>query len=305
MKCLKIVKNKIVNTEEKEIIIKGASIIDPALVYYRDKHTYSKDDINQIKKLGFNTVKVVIVPSMWEKEKDYSKKYLDPIVKYCKEFGLYCWLDWHAQGNPITNETRRPDLLDNGFLRYNAKKEIAKKVLISLAKRYSKENHVILELFANPLGPSWDEWITLAQKWVDEIRKYTDTIISISGVEWMSDLNGVIENPIKSNNIIYGIAFYPGFKINEKALLRIKKKYPVIITECGFIEKSTDEGGVFEGNVKSYAIDFKKFIDTNKLSWIAWVYHPFGLTSKASVLINSWTIGDLSNWGKFVKEKML
>jgi len=305
MEHLKVVKNRIINTKGQEFIIKGASIIDPALVRSRDKHTYTKNDIEQIKKFGFNTVKIVIVPSMWEAEKDYAKKFIDPIVKLCKELGLYCWIDWHAHGNPINNETRRPDLLDNGFLRYDARKEIAKKVLISLAKRYNKENHIILELFANPLGPSWNEWKVLAQEWVDEIRKYTTAIISISGVNWMSDLNGVVKNPIKGNNIIYGVALYPGFEINKKALLETRKKYPVVITECGFIEESTDEGGVFEGNVKSYAISFKKFVDTNKLSWIAWVYHPFGLTSKASVLINSWDSKNISNWGKFVKEKLL
>ncbi len=305
MEHLKVIKNKIVNSEGVEIIVKGASIIDPALVHYRDNHIYSRGDIEQIKKIGFNTVKIVIVPSMWEAEKDYVKKFLDPVVNLCKEFGLYCWIDWHAHGNPVTDETRRSDLLDNGFLRYNSRKELAKKVLINIAKRYSEEDHIILELFANPLGPSWNEWKLLAQEWVDEIRKYTSVIISISGVKWMSDLKGVIENPIKGDNIIYGVAFYPGFKINKKALLETKKKYPVVITECGFIEESADEGGIFEGSVKSYAISFKKFVYENKLSWIAWVYHPFGLTSKASVLINSWTADDLSNWGKFVKEELL
>jgi len=305
MEPLKVIKNKIVNAEGKEVIIKGASIIDPVLVHHRDKHIYSKDDIEQIKKFGFNTIKIVIVPSMLEAEKDYAEKFLDPLVKLCKESGLYCWIDWHAHGNPVTDETRRPDLLDHDFLRYDARKEVARKVLISLAKRYGKENHIILELFANPLGPSWNKWRMLAQEWVEEIRKYTTAIISISGVNWMSELNGVVKNPIKGNNIIYGVALYPGFKINEKALLETRKKYPVVITECGFIEESADEGGIFEGSVKSYAISFKKFVDTNKLSWIAWVYHPFGLTSKASVLINSWNSKDISSWGKFVKEELL
>lgn len=304
MNALEVIKNKIVTSDGKEVILKGACIIDPALVQFRDKHE-SFQDIGKIKKLGFNTIKVVISPSMWlAREKDYAKIFLDPIVKLCKELDLYCWLDWHAHGNPVTNETRSSNLLDEGFMRYDARKETAEKTLYSLAKRYLKEKHIIIELFANPLVPSWGEWRTLAQEWVNEIRKYTEAIISISAIKWISDLSGVIKDPVEGKNIVYGAALYPKFEIDKKALLKVKSKYPVVITECGFIEASSDEGGIFEGD-KNYAEELKDFTDSNKLSWMAWVYHPFGLTSKAPVLINSWNPGDLSEWGKFVKEKLL
>jgi aryl-phospho-beta-D-glucosidase BglC (GH1 family) len=259
--------------------------------------------LKDIKEFGFNTVKIVIVPSMFEAEKDYCKKFLDPIVKECKKLNLYCWIDWHAHGNPVTGETRSPEILDGKFMRYDARKSLALKTWNTLSKRYGKEEHVIFEIFANPLGPNWDEWKKTAEELIEKIREFSNNIISVSGVKWMSDISEVLLNPLKGKNIIYSVVIYPNYKVDKKVVAKVKKEYPVNVVECGFIEKAQDK--VFEGSEKDYAIPLNKFLKENKIGFMAWVYHPFGLTSKASILINSWDSEDLSAWGRFVKEEML
>lgn len=302
MNKLMVLGNKIINEEGKEIILKGACLIDPALTLKRDNH-FSLKDLKNIKEFGFNTIKIVIIPSMFESEKNYCKKFLDKIVIECKKLGLYCWIDWHAHGNPLTGETRSPEILDENFMRYDARKKVAIKVWKTLAKRYGKEKHVIFEIFANPLGPKWDEWKKVAEELVKIIRKFSKNIISVSGTDFMRDLSGVLKNPLKEKNIIYSVAIYPNYEVDKKVVAEVKKKYPVNVVECGFTEKTHDK--VFEGSEKDYAIPLNKFLKENKIGFMAWVYHPFGLTSKASVLINSWNPKDLSAWGRFVKEKML
>ncbi|MBI2003933.1 cellulase family glycosylhydrolase [Candidatus Pacearchaeota archaeon] len=302
MEKLIVNKNKIVNEKGKEVILKGACLIDPALTLNRDNH-FSLKDLKNIKDFGFNTVKIVIVPSMFQSRKDYCKEFLDKIVSECKKIKLYCWIDWHAHGNPLVGETRSPEILDDGFMRYDSKKEVALDAWKTLSKRYGKEEHVIFEIFANPLCSNWNEWKEVAEELIKEIRKYSDNIISVSGVNFMADLSDVLKNPLKEKNIIYSVAIYPNYEVDKKIVAKVKKEYPVNIVECGFIGETHHK--VFEGSKKEYAIPLNKFLRKNNIGFMAWVYHPFGLTSKASVLINSWNPNDLSEWGKFVKEELL
>lgn len=308
---LKVKGNKIINNKEEEVIIKGACMVDPALVLKRDHHS-SVEELKKIKKFGFNTVKIAISPSMFEAEEDYCERYLDPIVKECKKLDLYCWIDWHAHGNPVSDKTRLPELLDEGFMRYDARKSLALKAWRELSKRYGKETHILFEIFANPLDATWDEWKKIAEELVGEIRKVSESIISISATNFMSDLSGVLKNPIKRKNIIYGVVIYPGYYVDQKVVAEVKKEYPVNVVECGFGENvsnwkfmSKNEDKVFEGSEKAYALPFTHFLKENRMGFLAWVWHPVGLTAKASVLINSWNEEDFSLWGRFVKEKML
>ncbi|MFA5796928.1 MAG: cellulase family glycosylhydrolase [Candidatus Woesearchaeota archaeon] len=302
MNELKVVGNTIVNSDGKEVILKGASINEPYTLLIKEHHDFL-DDLNHIKKFGFNTVRVPISPAYWQSKSDYIKKALDPIVSFTKKNGLYCILDWHAQGNPKTGETRNIDLVVEGFMKYDARNEIAESALVTLAKMYGKEKHVLFELFSMPNGITWQDWRETAKPWISKIRQYTKAILIINAVNWSTDLGMPLHHPINEKNIAYGVMIYPNFK-NFDSVIKVKKKYPIIINECGYTKNSSDPE-VFEGNTTQYAIPLKTLISKNKLSWIAWVYHPFGYTSKASVLINSWDPKDLSAWGKFVKKELL
>jgi len=302
MDNLKVVGNKIVNSEGKQVVLKGASINEPYTLLIKEHHNFL-DDLAQIKKFGFNTVRVPISPAYWQSRNDYAEKILDTIVSYTKKNGLYCILDWHAQGNPKTGKTRSIDLVVEVFMKYDARKEIAENALITLAKKYGKEKHILFELFSMPNDISWQDWRKTVTPWISKIRRHTKAILIINSVNWSTDLGMPLFNPLNEQNIAYSVYIYPNFG-NFDSVIKVKKKYPVIITECGYADNSSAPE-VFEGTKEKYAIPLKKLISKNKLSWIAWVYHPFGYTSRASVLINSWNPNDLSEWGKFVKKELL
>ena len=302
MNNLKVVGNKILDSDGKEVILKGASINEPYTLLVKEHHDFL-DDLNQIKKFGFNTVRVPISPAYWQSRSDYMKKVLDPIVSFTKKNGLYCILDWHAQGNPKTGETRSIDLVVEGFMKYDARNKIAENALVTLAKTYKKEKHVLFELFSMPNDIGWQDWRNTVKPWISKIRQYTKAILIVNAVDWSKDLGIPLYDPLDEQNIVYGVMIYPNFE-DFNSVIKVKKKYPVIINECGYAENSSDPQ-VFEGNKRKYALPLKTLISKNRLSWIAWVYHPFGYTSKASVLINSWNPTDLSEWGKFVKKELL
>src|SRR3989338_9209270 len=115
---LKVSGNKIVNSKGKEIILKGININSPGILKYEEKHDFLQD-IKEIKKLGANAVRIPICPAYWQSKKNYCEEILNPIVNLTKKLNLYCCLDWHAQGNLFTGETRDKgkDLI-NGFKKY-------------------------------------------------------------------------------------------------------------------------------------------------------------------------------------------
>jgi len=297
MEELRVEENKIVNSSGKEVILKGININSPCILKYEENHDFLQD-IKEIKKIGANAVRIPICPAYWQFDKNYCKEILDPIIKLTKKLNLYCCLDWHAQGNPYKNKTRefRNDLI-NGFEKYDAKKEIAFDALEKLGKKYGKEEHIIFDVFSMPIDIENGDWIKIAQEFVDKIRKNTKNIVVINGTNWSSDLSWVLENPIKSKNIVYGLSYYPLEKFKDLSLsLKVKERYPIIFSECGYTKD-----GYFKGIKEDYGMKLKKYITENNISFFAWCYHP----KRVPILLNSWNPDDLTEWGKLLREGLL
>ncbi len=297
MEKLKVKDNKIVNSKGKEIILKGININSPCILKYEENHDFL-NDIKEIKKLGANAIRVPICPAYFLSKKNYCKEILDPIIKLTKKLDLYCCLDWHAQGNPFTNKTREfGNEIINGFEKYDAKKEVAFSALEKISKLYGKENHVIFEVFSTPINIKNKDWIIIAQKFVDIVRKNSNNLIIVQGTNWTSDLSWVLDNPIISKNIVYGFDYYPLKIFQDKIdVLKVKEKYPVIFPECGYTKE-----GYFKGTKKDYGMKLKKYIFEDNIGFFAWAYHP----KRQPIILNSWDPNDLSEWGKFVKEELL
>lgn len=294
---LKVKGNKIVDSSGKEFLIKGININSPGILKYEENHDFLQD-IKEIKKLGANAVRIPICPAYWQSVKNYCEEILDPIINLTKELELYCLLDWHAQGNPYKNETReRDNKIINGFEKYDARKEIAFSALKKLSKIYGKEEHVIFEVFSTPIDIKNRDWINISQTFVEIVRGNSDNIIIINGTNWTSDLSWVLNNPIKSKNIVYGFCYYP-LKMfqNLTDVLKVKEKYPVIFPECGYTTE-----GYFKGTKKNYGAKLKNYIINYKIGFFAWAYH----TKRGTVILNSWDPNDLTEWGIFLREELL
>lgn len=62
--------------------------------------------------------------------------YLDPLVQWGAELGLYIFIGWHAHGNPITGFNPDPRL-------DNPDPEVAKSALRDIAERYRDKPWVL------------------------------------------------------------------------------------------------------------------------------------------------------------------
>lgn len=300
MEKLKVSGNKIVNTNGEEIILKGININSPGILKYEENHDFLQD-IREVKKLGANAVRIPICPAYFLSKKDYVEEILDLIVSLCKEIDLYCLLDWHGQGNPVKGLVREPKMIINGYKKYDADPENVKKSVEILAKRYGKEEHVLFEpLSAYFLEVTKKDWLSFSTELLKIIREHSNNIVGISAVDWPQTLEFALDYVSKFDNIAFGVMIYPRTtdKIKE-TILKVKEKFPIFITECGYEEINPKED-VLAGT-KDYAVALKPFLEENKLSFFAWCYHP----KRQPVILRSWDPDDLSEWGTFLKEKLL
>ncbi len=301
MERIHIESNKILNQSGNEVILKGINLNSPCILKYQENHDVL-DDIRQIKTLGANAITVPICPAYFQSRDTYCEDILDPIVSLCRELGLYCLLDWHGQGNPATGETRQPDALIEGYMKYDARPEVAKQAAEKLAQRYGSEPHVLFEIIsASYLGVTDKEWLTFGSSVVNCIRKYSENIVVIAAMDWPQNLKALFKNTFTESNVAFGIMIYPGSNENDKAdLAKLKEDHVIIVTECGY-EPLNPKQEMMAGTKEGYALPLQELLVKNNLSWFAWCYH----TTRQPVILNSYAPGDLSEWGTFVRDELL
>ncbi len=165
--------------------------------------------------------------------------------------GIYVIVDWH----------------DHNAEEHTAE---AKKFFAEVAKKYGDYPNLIYETYNEPLDVSWDEVLKpYHEEIIAEIRKFdTDNIIVCGTPNWSQDVEEAAKNPIKKQNIAYGLHFYAGTHqegLMHKAEEAINAGLPIFVTEFGTTEADGD-GKVFKEETQKWMT----FMDKHKLSWCNW-----------------------------------
>ena len=201
---------------------------------------------------------------------EQSKKLVKQIVEYAKSLDLYVIIDWHI-------------LKDNNPQTYQ---DDAIKFFDEMSKEYKDTPNVIYEICNEPNGydVKWNSSIKpYAEAVIKTIRKNSPKSLVIVGTpNWCTDIKSVVENPIKTFNIIYACHFYAG---SHKSELREEIDYarnnniPIIISECG-ITNSTGNGAIYEESFNEWI----EYINDKNLSWIFW---SFSYKKESSSILKS------------------
>lgn len=317
MENLHISNNSLVISSGKKLILRGVAIPDPYRISQEDDY-----DINQILKdihgFGANVVRVTLKPSIWQAIPDYLTNYIDNVVDACEKLKLYCILDWHAIGNPIKNETRlKKEYFFNKenkiFFDYEVDLALAKNAWESISKRYGNKKHVLFEIFNEPAPNEkaiprmelsalyWDDWKKEIIKLIEIIRKNSNNIIIVSPIGWAYNLSKVIENPLNEDNVLYSVHPYPIHKDWKENFEIAKNKIPLIVTEWGFEEGTSNI--LLQGTEEEYGIPIIEYMNHNSISWVAWCYDKIW-GPRMLVKKTSWKDKNLTIWGQFVINRL-
>ena len=260
--------NQLVNEKREIVRLRGVMVPDP----YRlgEEGRFKKELIADIRATGANVIRVPAHPEFWQRDEDYLWRYLDPLVSWAGDAGMYVIIDLHFIGNIATGEgDQMPDLKIPAA-------EFADQFWSQVAPYFSNAPHVLFEIYNEPSDITIADWVDSSIHLVKLIRSLgvTQTLI-VGGVEYSKDLSWVLETPLEYDNLAYASHIYPshseslwGHWFGEVAAL-----YPVLITEWGFLDAATVEGPDYlAGSRQSYGDPLLAYLDELGIGWAACWY---------------------------------
>ncbi|MFG6466194.1 carbohydrate-binding protein [Pelomonas baiyunensis] len=175
-----------------------------------------------------------------------------------------------------------------------------------MARTYGKSNHVIYEVYNEPLNVSWSGTIKpYAQAVINAIRAIDpDNLIIVGTPNWSQDVDAASRDPIRGTNIAYTLHFYAGSHgqwLRDKAQTALNNGIPLFVTEWGSVNASGD-GAVAEAETAAW-MDFLK---TRGISHANWSLND--KAEGASALVpgaspqGGWSAGQLTRSGTLAKQ---
>lgn len=258
---LQVKGTKLVNSKGKTVQLRGIST--HGLSWYpqyvnQSAFTYMK------KNWKINVVRLAMYTEEYNgyctgsaKNKAKLEKCIDNGVKYATKAGLYVIIDWHilSDGNPTKNQVE------------------ALKFFKKMAKKYRKNTNVIYEICNEPNGgTSWKTIKKYAEKVIPAIRTYDKNAVILVGTpNWSQDVDTAAASPISKKyrkNVMYSLHFYAATHkqwLRDKAQKALDKGLPLFVSEFSICDASGN--GSLD---KTEAKRWMKFLDRNKISYVAW-----------------------------------
>ena len=282
---LKLKGVNLVNEHEEKVQLKGVS--SHGLQWFN--YLITEDNIKTLKNWGSNVFRL----AMYTIDGGYINNndiYNDLIkdIDLVIDNDMYVVVDWHI-------------LNDNNP---NINKEEAKKFFEKITSKYKNTPNIIYEICNEPNGnTTWSDVKSYADEIIPIIRKNSKSIIIVGTPTWSQDVDSVIGNELKYDNIMYALHFYSGTHkefLREKAKKALDNNIPIFVSEFG-VSDASGNGGVYLDEANTWM----DFINKNNLSYINW---SLADKDESSALLkpNNKTINDdvLSESGKFIKEQL-
>lgn len=227
-------------------------------------------------------------------DKDSIRGLVDAGVTAATELGMYVIIDWH-----ILNDNNPNSHIDD-----------AKEFFDDVSAKYSSNHNVIYEICNEPNGgTSWSDIKSYAEIIIPVIRKNDKNAIIIVGTpNWSQDVDIVSEDPITGyDNIMYAVHFYAATHkddLRNKVKTAISNGLPVFASEFSLCD-ALGNGGI---DYDSSDVWFD-LINDNNLSYASWSLcnknETSALIKPDSTATSTITIDDLSDTGKYVRDKIL
>lgn len=165
--------------------------------------------------------------------------------------GVYVIIDWHTHAAEVY-------------------KDEAVAFFTEMAELYGSNDHVIYEIYNEPIGQSWNDVKSYAQEVIAGIRsKDPDNLIIVGSPTWSQDVDQAAANPITGDpNLAYTLHFYANTHkqfLRDRALAAMNDGIALFVTEWGTTDASGDGG--YNPQESQIWIDF---MIQNNISYVNW-----------------------------------
>ena len=272
---LAVVKSDLVNADGDVVALRGAAVEDPYWAFYQGTPVVLRRDLVMIKQWGGNVVHIPVHPSAWETcgGLEYVEEYLDSVIQWAGELGLYAIISWKAHGNPETGVVNEPI--------YNPDMVLARQALACMAARYQNCPWVLYSVFNECTSQMrWPRFAVCMTALVDAVRdQSSQAVILVPGINVAADLTPIPDNPIPRDNIVYAADVYlwvwekTPFADDARSL--VAAGYPLLVFEWGF--DTPEDEAAFPGTCQpatseEFGEPLLTLCDELGISWTAWVW---------------------------------
>jgi hypothetical protein len=289
--------NRLVNGTAEIVHLKGLMIPDPARLAGEGRYTRAL--FETMRAAGANVIRIPVHPQFWAKDPDYLSHYLDPAVRWAGELGMYGILDWHSIGNELTGYAPQvPEL----FCHTDA---MTTNFWVRLGSHFKDEPHIMFEIFNEPQNISAADWRDCANRLVRLIRAQgASQLCIVGGLEYGRKLDWVLREPVAGGNVAYASHIFPSHARSgwDRDFGNIAARYPVLITEWGFIDKKETphpSDSYLSGDAGAYGEPLMSYLAERGIGWVAcWFddrWQPAMLLPGGS---------GFTRWGKFATAEL-
>ncbi|MEW7292451.1 cellulase family glycosylhydrolase [Aquimarina sp. 2304DJ70-9] len=249
---LRVLGNKVVNKNNKPLSLAGNSLFwsnwDVGGKFY-NSNTVShlakewKSDIVRAA-MGVEEEGGYITNSAREKNK------VKAVVEAAIAEGIYVIIDWHTH----KAEEYQEEAID---------------FFTEMAQLYGNNDHVIYEVYNEPVFQSWSTVKSYANAVVNAIRAVDpDNLIIIGTPQWSQKVVDASNDPLTQNNIAYTLHFYAGDHkqfLRDEATKAMNNGIALFVTEWGAVNANGD-GGADKPETEKWM----QFLKDNHISHANW-----------------------------------
>ncbi|GAB1857174.1 hypothetical protein MHTCC0001_20100 [Flavobacteriaceae bacterium MHTCC 0001] len=181
-----------------------------------------------------------------EREKNKVKA----VVEASINAGVYIIIDWHS---------------------HNAEQYQSQAIAFftEMAELYGNNDHVIYEVYNEPIGQSWTTVKSYAEAVIAAIRsKDPDNLIIVGSPQWSQKVVDASSNPISDINTAYTLHFYAGThkqSLRNDATTAMNNGIALFVTEWGAVNANGD--GVADKQETQLWLDFMKDNSISHANW--------------------------------------
>jgi hypothetical protein len=216
----------------------------------------------------------------------YFDTYVQNVVEWCRELGIYVIIDFHVLSKGDPNE-----YLDSK----GGSTGVAIDFWTKYASLYKDESHVLYEIANEPNNIDWPSVLSYHNSVIGAIRAIdSETIIIAGTTSWSQDIHLAAATPVSQpHNVMYTFHFYAathGFLYDRVA--SYINTLPIFVSEWG-ISAANGNGGYDTAVAQKY-LDLFADIDSTILSWTLWSWSDKAetsaiLESSSSCSSEAWT----------------
>lgn len=202
----------VVGDDEQIIQLRGINFnnyhweMDASLIINSDHH--SEIDFQRVANMGMNVIRFNLNYVIFEDDespyvyKQEGWEWLNRNINWAKKYGVYLIIDMHVPQGGYQGGTEEGVALWNDIENQNRLKALWK----AIAERYKNETIIVAwDLINEPTPQTQEEWKTLAQELIDEIRSVDQNHLIIVEITYSCDYCLFLVN---DDNVIYDFHFY-------------------------------------------------------------------------------------------------